>query len=117
MIEPDRRHHPRKSVFILVGIDAGSRLNRVAVSREASEHGLSLGSPHKFDVGESLRLTLNAVGAPPAVVDGRVVRIERNDAAESFLWRYKLAVRFEGQDSPAVLGVIQAAAGTAAQLS
>lgn len=93
----DRRNHPRFDVCLPLRVDAVARENRLAVTRDASAQGVLVGTPSRFHVGETLKLTFRGPDATsdPRVVRGEVIRVWPNDGSQNQIWRYLAAIRFE----------------------
>ena len=89
----NERRRARRSPFqipVQTILDDGK--THVAMTENVSETGVSFGTPHKFEIGQRVRL---AGIAAPAPVAARVVRAEKNDTAETLLWRFRVAVVLE----------------------
>ena len=91
-MESDRRTSTRMPATIAVEIDGQSRKGRLGVTRDASQTGLLMATPSRFDIGEELDLKLY-VGHDIKHVRGRVARIETNPPRSTEMWRYKLAIQ------------------------
>jgi hypothetical protein len=64
----------------------------VAMTENVSETGIAFGTPHRFEIGQRVQI---AGIAAPAPVSARVVRAEKNEQAETLLWRFRVAVVLE----------------------
>jgi hypothetical protein len=93
----EARRHPRKPVWLPIGIDGEDRPNRIGVSRDASIAGVLISTGSRFKVGErvTLRIRLTGKARREILVSGQVVRIdtETGDAAQA--WPYRIAVQLD----------------------
>lgn len=91
-----RRKTTRIPAIVAVELSSRTKSGRCGVTRNASEKGLLIVTPSRFDVGDELALSL-LVGTQRTRASARVVRCEINDASSVEVWRYRLAVALEGE--------------------
>ena len=65
----------------------------IAMTENVSDEGALIGTPHHLAIGDELSVTTTQ-GALP--LRARVVRFEKNDRAETLLWRFHAALIFDG---------------------
>lgn len=89
----ERRKAERVERAIPVRMITSDGKEHVAMTVNVSDQGALCGTPHQFALGEMVR-----VGGPAekTTVTARVIRFERNHAAETILWRYRVALAFDG---------------------
>ena len=88
----DRRLHTRRPLHLIVNVETTTQLSaHAAVAKDASANGLLLNYSRKLEVGQAVKLTLQLPGDHMRQLTAKVVRCERNRAAEISLWRYLAA--------------------------
>jgi hypothetical protein len=95
MVAAERRIHSRQKAFYAVEIDAVTRKRRIGVTRDASERGLLIASPSRFEVGEALQLRVLVPNEGTRAVGAKVTRVEENGKSSPEMWRYRFAVQLD----------------------
>jgi len=91
----ERRRGPRVPLYKALEIDTDTRKNRIGVTRDASDRGLLLASPSRFELGEKLTVRLLLSDGQCHVAKGFVARVEVNPPSSPEPWRYKVAVTLD----------------------
>lgn len=92
----EARRHPRKSVWLPIGIDGEGRPNRIGVSRDASLQGVLISTGSKFEVGERLNLRIRLSDNRGEIkVRGKVVRVENETGESAVMFPFRVAVALE----------------------
>lgn len=94
----NRRVETRHLACMLAQIARGERDPRNALIRDISTTGALLLTRAKFEVGETLELSLYLTveeGVQPITAPGKVVRFEQRPRAVADVWTYSAAVQFD----------------------
>jgi hypothetical protein len=91
----ERRRAPRREFVVPVQIDAPEKKDRVGMVQNASETGMLIGTPSRFEVGQSVELTFKPTLEAVAwtCVRGRIVRADLDNARG--LFRRLIAIELE----------------------
>jgi hypothetical protein len=90
----NRRASERSSLWLPVKVDALQE--GMAVTHDASSHGVLMVAASTVEVGAKIKITLTPPGeAETHCVEGRVVRVDRNEKDPNGIWPYQIAVEFE----------------------
>lgn len=94
----NRRRNDRHRVAFPVEVSSPHKRDRIGMCRNGSATGMLLGTPSRFEVGDSLTLSFSVhKGAPANLVTAKIVRLDE-EAANRDHWCHRLvAVEF---DSP-----------------
>ena len=91
----EERRSSRHDVWLPVKVD--HLREGIALTHDASPHGVLMVTASKLDVGSTIELSLK-LPAPHGTLHrlhGRVVRVEPNQADPHGLWPYRIAVELE----------------------
>jgi len=92
----EARRHPRKPIWLPIGIDGEGRPNRIGVSRDASLQGVLISTGSKFEVGERLSLRIRLSDNRGEIkVQGKVVRVENEAGESAVMFPFRVAVALE----------------------
>lgn len=89
-----RRKSPRVPLVLAVELSSKEKPGRCGVTRNASDGGLLLVTPSRFEVGEQLSVAA-FVGPYQSRIAARVVRVEENELGSAEVWRYRMALSLE----------------------
>lgn len=109
MDSTERRNQDRSDAFCAVELSSSTKPQRCGVTRNASERGLLIVTPSRFQEGDDIEVSVH-LREESARRRGRVVRVAVNSLASNELWRYRMAVELE-EPLPARLleGAVEAA--------
>jgi len=92
----EARKHPRRPVWLPVGIDGESRPNRIGVSRDASLNGVLISTGSRFEVGETVTLRIRLTEKNQEILaKGTVVRVDKESGAAAQMWPFRIAVQLD----------------------
>ena len=94
----ERRSAPRHLACFPAYVGTGEDAANIALIRDISVRGALLLTRERFDVDDSIELSMYVSGdpgAPPRVVGAKVVRFERRNVEQADLWLYSAAVEFD----------------------
>lgn len=91
---PERRRASRVPAFCAVELSSATKPKRAGVTRDASERGLRVVTPSRFQVGDELSLAVYMDGEEVRL-SGRAVRIEENGYDSDEPWRYRLSIALD----------------------
>lgn len=94
VVRTDRRKCGRLSAFCAVELNSHTKQNRFGVTRDASDMGLLVVTPSRFEPGDHVDLGLFLHGYE-ARARGRVVRVHVNTPATNEIWRYRMGVALD----------------------
>jgi hypothetical protein len=94
IVRTERRSNPRISAFFAVELSSEAKRGRCGVTRNASDRGLLIVTPSRFQPDDVLELSVHAENQS-ARLRGRIVRIDENSMRSPELWRYRLAVELD----------------------
>lgn len=90
------RKHPRRPVWLPVGIDGEDRPNRIGVSRDASLTGVLISTGSRFEVGEVVTLRIRLTEKNKEIrARGKVVRVDKEKGAAAQMWPFRIAVHLD----------------------
>lgn len=95
----ERRGGNRVRAFFAVELSSEQKAGRAAIARNASEGGLLVVTPSRFQAGDKVKLTVYA-GDKNEKVSGRVMRVEENPVDSVEMWRFRLAIALEDATLP-----------------
>jgi hypothetical protein len=88
----ERRKSTREPLFIPVRMISPGGKEHVGMTENVSDQGVLLGTPHRFAIGDEVQI---ATPKGTTSVHARVVWFEKNQAAETLLWRFRVALQLD----------------------
>ena len=94
MESTERRNQDRSDAFCAVELSSSEKPKRCGVTRNASERGLLIVTPSRFQEGDDIEVSVH-LRDKSARRRGRVVRVAVNSLTSNEVWRYRMAVELE----------------------
>lgn len=92
----ERRRSKRDEAWFPMRLETTEGGERLAVSRNVSETGLLIATTTRLEVGAPIKITYREEPEDEEdhIVEGRIVRFERNEDDPKGLWPFMVAVEF-----------------------
>jgi hypothetical protein len=93
----NRRNAQRYEVWFPLDVKTERSERTVAITQDVSEKGMLVATPSKLSVGAEVRVSFKLPGPVEIehVLEGVIVRVEKNDYDRRELWRYRVAIEFD----------------------